>query len=149
MIHECWGHRKVALSNITNKDSTIRNYLISEDFEEDENILSDKTGKVKGESGLEIEYLITGMKHDNIFSEYLLCNDAINNTNLLDINLWIQPNFKEFQNIMKKNCDEFYDSNIDELLKKNRENKTYKNQNRYFEGTYIVDDVEIGPLFKV
>ena len=149
LIHECWGHRKVALSNITNKDSTIRNYLISEDFEEDENILSDKTGKVKGESGLEIEYLITGMKHDNIFSEYLLCNDAINNTNLLDINLWIQPNFKEFQNIMKKNCDEFYDSNIDELLKKNRENKTYKNQNRYFEGTYIVDDVEIGPLFKV
>ena len=82
---------------------------------------------MKGESGLEIEYLITGMKHDNIFSEYLLCNDAINNTNLLDINLWIQPNFKEFQNIMKKNCDEFYDSNIDELLKKNRENKTYKN----------------------
>ena len=58
----------------------------------------------------------------------------------------------KFQGISKyheKNCDEFYDSNIDELLKKNRENKTYKNQNRYFEGTYIVDDVEIGPLFKV
>ena len=148
LIHECWGHRKVALSNTIKKNSPIRNYLINKDFEEDENIIYDKTGKVKGESGFELEYLITGIKYNNILSEYLLKTNATNNSNLLDVSLWIQPNFTEFQNILKQNCEENYGCNIDELLKKNRENKSFRNLNRYVDGTYNEDGIEI-ELFKV
>ena len=148
LIHECWGHRKVALSNTIKKNSPIRNYLINKDFEEDENIIYDKTGKVKGESGFELEYLITGIKYNNILSEYLLKTNATNNSNLLDVSLWIQPNFTEFQNILKQNYEENYGCNIDELLKKNRENKSFRNLNRYVDGTYNEDGIEI-ELFKV
>ena len=148
LIHECWGHRKVALSNTIKKNSPIRNYLINKDFEEDENIIYDKTGKVKGESGFELEYLITGIKYNNILSEYLLKTNATNNSNLLDVSLWIQPNPTEFQNILKQNCEENYGCNIDELLKKNRENKSFRNLNRYVDGTYNEDGIEI-ELFKV
>ena len=148
LIHECWGHRKVALSNTIKKNSPIRNYLINKDFEEDENIIYDKTGKVKGESGFELEYLITGIKYNNILSEYLLKTNATNNSNLLDVSLWIQPNFTEFQNILKQNCEENYGCNIDELLKKNRENKNLRNLNRYIDGIYFEDGIEI-ELFKV
>ena len=148
LIHECWGHRKVALSNTIKKNSPIRNYLINKDFEEDENIIYDKTGKVKGESGFELEYLITGIKYNNILSEYLLKTNATNNSNLLDVSLWIQPNFTEFQNILKQNCEENYGCHIDELLKKNRENKSFRNLNRYVDGTYNEDGIEI-ELFKV
>ena len=148
-LHECWGHRKVALSSKINKDSPIRNCLISEDFEENEIVIkNDKTKKVKGESGLEIEYLITGVKYDNIYTKYLLNSHDINNKNLLNIQLWIQPTFDEFRNLMNKNLEKKYSEPIEKLLKKSRKIKDNSNS-RYAPKIYYEDDIEIGPLFKV
>ena len=149
LIHECWGYRKVFLSNPIIKKSHIRNYLINKDLEEDEYFIINKSiGKLKGESGYEIEYLITGMKYNNIFLNYLLDCNSNNNTKLLKVELWNQPNFKEFQNIMKSNYKEENKCDFDKLLRKNRDNKNYENQNRYDEGTIIEDGIEI-ELFKV
>ena len=148
LIHECWGHRKVALSNSKIKKSPIRNYLINEDFEEDEYFIINKsTGKLKGESGYEIEYLITGKKYDNIFSNYLLDCNANNNRNLLNVELWNQPNFEEFQKIMESNYKEENKCDFDGLLRKNRDNKNYEIPYKYDEGTIIEDGIEI-ELFK-
>lgn len=147
-LHECWGHRKVALSSKINKDSPIRNCLISEDFEENEIVIKDdKTKKVKGESGLEIEYLITGVKYDNLYTKYLLNSHDINNGNLLNVQLWIQPTFDEFRNLMNKNMEKYYGEPIEELLKKSR--KIKENNNRYAPKLYYEGGIEIGPLFKV
>ena len=48
------------LSNIIERDSPVRNILKSEDFNENSIVVTNKkTGAKKGESGLEIEYLIS------------------------------------------------------------------------------------------
>lgn len=148
-MHECWGHRKVDKSNKIIKDSPIRNCLISEDFEENEIVIKyGKTQKIKGESGLEIEYLITGLKYDNIYTKYLLNEHDENNENLLNVNLWIQSTFDEFRNLMKQNMEEYYHETIEKLLENSRNIQNNNNKNRYAPKYIFEDDIEIGPLFK-
>ena len=149
LIHECWGHSKVSLSNEIIKTSPTRRYLINNDFEEDEIIFrNDKTGEVRGESGFELEYLLTGIRNDSILSNFLLNVSSVDKSDLLNVNLWIQPSFEEFQNILKTKIEKAFKCNYDELLRKNRENKSDNNQNRYVEGTIIEDGIKI-ELFKV
>ena len=149
LIHECWIHKKVSLSNEIIKTSPTRRYLINNDFEEDEIIFrNDKTGEVRGESGFELEYLLTGIRNDSILSNFLLNVSSVDKSALLNDNLWIQPNFEEFQNILKTKIEKAFKCNYDELLRKNRENKSDNNQNRYVEGTIIEDGIKI-ELFKV
>ena len=149
LIHECWGHSKVSLSNEIIKTSPTRRYLINNDFEEDEIIFrNDKTGEVRGESGFELEYLLTGIRNDSILSNFLLNVSSVDKSDLLNVNLWIQPSFEEFQNILKTKIEKAFKCNYVELLRKNRENKSDNNQNRYVEGTIIEDGIKI-ELFKV
>ena len=49
---------------------------------------------------------------------------------------------------MESNYKEENKCDFDKLLRKNRDNKNYENQNRYDEGTIIEDGIEI-ELFKV
>lgn len=149
LLHECWGHKMVASSNIISRDSPIRNNLKSQNF--DENIIlmtNEKTGTIKSESGLEIEYLITGLKYPNIISRHLLNNEDENNEKLLDVKLWVQPDFLEFQELVVKNIKEFYNYDDETFLKKNREEEENIDNKRNTFEIYFEDDVEIGILFK-
>jgi len=150
LLHECWGHKKVLSSNNKKRDSPIRNYIKSQNFNEEQIYLIDeKTGEIKGESGLGIEFLITGVKYNNIFSKYLLSNKDENNDNLLNVKLWVQSDFKEFQQLLSKNIEELYEDDIDSLLNKNREDDDSINDRRLNSITYYEDDVEIGILYKI
>ena len=149
LMQECWMHRKVFLSNEIIKTSLTKSYLINNDFEEDEIIFrNDKTGEVRGESGFELEYLLTGIRNDSILSNFLLNVSSVDKSDFLNVNLWIQPSFEEFQNILKTKIEKAFKCNYDELLRKNIENKSDSNQNRYVEGTIIEDGIKI-ELFKV
>ena len=149
LIHECWGHKKVLWSNDTERESPIRNYLMSQNFDEEEiSISNEKTDEKKGESGFLIEYLITGKKYNNIFSRYLLSNEDKNNEKLLDVKLWVQPDFKEFQKLMTKNIQELNDDDIGTLLDKNRKEEENEDDRKTTFEVYYEDDVEIGILFK-
>ena len=145
LIHESWEFKKIDKSNKITKISPFRNYLRNEDFIEEEYFIFYKNG----ESGLELKYLITGLRYENIFSEYLLSSDDMNNVKLLDVKLWIQPDFKELQNIIRINCEKIYDSDIDELIKENKDLKDRNNTRRYGLETFEENGVIIGPFFKV
>ena len=150
LIHECWGHNKVYISNEMKRDTPIRNYLKNDDF--DENIVKIKkgdTGKIKGESGFELEYLITGSKNiNNILSQYLL-NCKENNQDLLKVKYWVKPNFNELQRKLikkiKKDNPKLIDLDKNKLRNEEKSNDTSK----YDEKIFFVDGVKIGPLFKV
>ena len=149
LMHECWGNKKVASSNKIERDSSVHNYLMSQNLDEEEiSILNKKTRKVKGESGLEIEYLIMDLKYNNIFSRYLLSNEDKNNENLLDVKLWVQPNFKKFKKLIIKNIQKFYGNDIETILNKNIEDEEDISDKRNTFEIYYEDDVEIGTLFK-
>ena len=153
LLHKCLGHKKVASNNlISNKISKyfpIRNNLKSENFEE--NIVfikSEEAGEIKGESGLEIEFLITGLKYPNIISRHLLNNEDENNQKLLDVKLWVQPDFLEFQKLVVENIKEFYKLDDKKFLKKNRKKEDNIDNKRNTFENFFEDDVEIGILFK-
>jgi len=124
---------------------------MSQNFGEEEiSISNEKTGEKekKIESGFLIEYLITGKKYNNIFSRYLLSNEDKNNEKLLDVKLWVQPDFKEFQKLMTKNIQELNDDDIGTLLDKNRKEEENEDDRKTTFEVYYEDDVEIGILFK-
>lgn len=149
LIHECWGHKKVLWSNDTERESPIRNYLMSQNFDEEEiSISNEKTDEKKGESGFLIEYIITGKKYNNIFSRYLLSNEDKNNEKLLDVKLWVQPDFEEFQLLMAKNIQELNDDDNETLFDKNRKEEENEDDRKTTFEVYYEDDVEIGILFK-
>ena len=149
LLHECWGHKKVASSNIIARDSPICNYLKSDNF--DENIIfvkNEDKGIIKGESGFKMEYLITGLKYSNIISRHILNNEDENNEKLLDINLWVQSDFLELQELVVKNIKEFYNYDTETFLRKNREEEDNPYNKRNTFEIYFEDDVEIGILYK-
>ena len=150
LIHECWGHMKVIKSNKIKRKSSIKNYLRNKNFNEELiEIIEKNTGKVKGESGLELENLITGSK-DKFFSEFLLSKYEIINKNLLNSDLWVKTSFKDFQNLMRANIKKSMDQNISKIiLSKNREKEDDNDLSKYCLQTYYEDDVEIGPLYIV
>ena len=143
VIYECWGHLKVINSN---KINYLRKGNSNEELME---IIEKNTGKVKCESGLELENLIIGSK-DKFFSEFLLNKYEIINKNLLNSDLWVKTNFKDFQNLMRENVKKTKDEYISEMvLSNNRENDGDKDLSKYCLKTYYEDDVEIGPLYIV
>ena len=149
LLHECWGHKKVASSNIIARDSPICNYLKSDNF--DENIIfvkNEDKGIIKGESGFKMEYLITGLKYSNIISRHILNNEDENNEKLLDVNLWVQSDFLELQELVVKNIKEFYNYDTETFLRKNREEEDNPYNKRNTFEIYFEDDVEIGILYK-
>ena len=149
LLHECWGHKKVASSNIIERDSPVRNILKSEDFNENSIVVTNKkTGAKKGESGLEIEYLITGLEYPNIISSYLLNNEDENNVKLLNVKLWVQPDFVKFQKLVLENIKHYHHYSDDSFQKKNREEEKNPDNKRNTFEIYFEDDVEIGILFK-
>lgn len=151
LLHESWGHRKVAKSNEIEKDSPIRNYLRNENFKEELNeIIKDEAGKKKkGESGLKIEFLITGDDKSRIFPEFLsnYWNDI--NKNLLNVRLWVKNDFSEFQKLMIENYEEIYKMDINKIKSKNREDEKDNDFSIYQEKVYYIDGVKIGPFYKV
>lgn len=151
LLHESWGHRKVAKSNDIEKDSPIRNYLRIENFNEELNeIIIDETGnKKKGESGLEIEFLLTGDNKSSIFREFL--SDCVNdkNINLLNIKFWVKKDFKEFQKVMIENYKQIYDNDINKIKRKNREDEMDNDFSIYQENVFYIDGVKKGPFCKV
>ena len=149
LLHECWGHKKVASSYIIARDSPIRNNLKIDDF--DENIIFVKNEDneiIKGESGFEMEYLITGIKYSNIISRHILNNEDENNEKLLNVKLWVQPNFLELQELVVKNIKEFYNYDTETFLRKNREEEDNPDNKKNNLEIYFEDDVEIGILYK-
>lgn len=149
LIHECWGHMKVVKSNKIKRESPIKNYLRSGNFNEElMEIIEKKTGKIKGESGLELENLIIGSK-DKFFSEFLLNKYENINKNLLNSDLWVKTSFKDFQNLMRKNVKKTKNKSCEINLSKNRENEADKDLSKYCLKTYYEDDVEIDPLYIV
>ena len=153
LLHECWGHKKVILSNEINKNTPIRYSLRNYNFDEETIlILNENTGQYKGESGFEIEYLITGSKStkNNIYSDYLLSHTN-NNQDLLNVDLWVQPTFKDLrQKILEQileahKDDKNFDLNKYRIEKENEDNNTDK----YNLKVYYEDDVKIGPFCKV
>ena len=146
-LHECWGHKKVYLSNKLRKDSPSRNYFRGENFEEQILEIQNKDSTIKGESGLQIEYLIAGKLNKAIVSKYLLTPSITHNLSLLNSKLWVQPDFEELQQIIKNNCKEIYDIDIS-AYSKNREEEENKIKDRYGLTSYFEDGVKIGPFFK-
>ena len=145
LIHECWLNAKTFSIN-KERNSLNKIHLASEHFKE--NIIKDQKEdnkrKNKDESGCEIESLILGKRaKNNIYVNYLLSDDNIENDNLLDVNLWIQPDFKNLKGLILKNIKKISDNDINRDFNKN------EGERRFFEGTYLIDGVEIGPLFKV
>ena len=97
LIHECWGHKKVFLS-CEGRNSPTRNFLRNENFQENIIEIPLKNNKIKGESGCEIEYLLTGQRnYSNVFSKYLL-SIVFSNEELLDVTLWVKPSFQRLRN---------------------------------------------------
>ena len=150
LLHECWGHRKVAISNKIVKDSPIRNYLRSENFDEELiKVIKENTGKIKGESGLELEYLLTGDNKSRIFPEFLLNYRYWQNENLLDVKLWVKSNFTDFQKLMIQNYREINKDHMNKIQNKNRESKKDNDLSVYNEKVYYIDGIKIGPFCKV
>ena len=152
LLHECWGHRKVFKSSKIIKDSPIRNYLRSENFNEELNIIINEAGgkkKIKGESGLTIEFLITGDNKSRTFTEFLLnyCNRK--NINLLNVKLWVKSNFNEFQELMINNYREIYKKDLNKITNKNREDEMDDDFSVFKEKVFYIDGIKIGPFFKV
>jgi hypothetical protein len=148
LIHEVWGHRKVSLSS-KGRNSPSRISLRNEDFVENklEILYGKKRKKTKGESGYEIEFLLTGKRYiKNIYSNYLLSDDE-NNENLLDKNLWIKPDFKDLRNLIIENIANCSPEEINKYISKNKEGND-EEQNICIMETYLIDDKEIGPFFK-
>ena len=151
LLHECWGHAKVSLSS-KGRNSPTHSYLRNEDFEENvyELQIGKKRKKVKGESGFEIEFLITGERDTkNMYANYLLSSNDIDNETLLDINLWTKSDFKKLRSLILKNIKEFSPSDIQRYFIKTREDETEGDRGLYMMETYFIDGVEIGPLFKI
>ena len=151
LMHECWGHAKVCLSN-KGRNSPIRNYLRSQNFEE--NLLEIPSGKnkakIKGESGFEIEFLITGKRDlSNIYESYLLSGDDINNDNLLNAGLWTKSNFQDLRGLILKNIKALSPNEANKYYSKNKEEENKKNSRLYFMETYFINGVEYGPFFKI
>ena len=146
-LHECWGHKKVYLSNKLRKDSPSRNYFRGENFEEQILEIQNKDSTIKGESGLQIEYLIAGKLNKAIVSKYLLTPSITHNLSLLNSKLWVQPDFGELQQIIKNNCKKIYDIDIS-AYSKNKEEEENKIKDRYGLTSYFEDGVKIGPFFK-
>ena len=122
---------------------------MSQNFDEEEiSISNEKTDEKKGESGFLIEYIITGKKYNNIFSRYLLSNEDKNNEKLLDVKLWVQPDFEEFQLLMAKNIQELNDDDNETLFDKNRKEEENEDDRKTTFEVYYEDNVEIGILFK-
>ena len=150
LIHECWGHMKVSLTNKSkkNRNSPIRNHLRSEDFKEIQiKKYDEKTKKYTGESGLGIERLILGPYNNKILSKYILNYEASNNENLLKIDLWIQPTFEEFQKKIKNNYEQFYKTSIDIESNKNKEEEDETDEG--MKNIYFEDDSSLLTLAKV
>ena len=146
-LHECWGHKKVYSSNKLRKDSPSRNYFRGDNFEEKILETYNKDSTIKGESGLQIEYLIAGKLNKAIVSKYLLTPRISHNLSILNSKLWVQPDFGELQQIIKNNCKSIYNIDIS-AYSKNREEEENKIKDRYGLKTYFEDDVKIGPFFK-
>ena len=151
LLHECWGHAKVSLSN-KGRPSPTHSYLRNEDFEE--NIIEVQYGKkkrkIKGESGFEIEFLITGEREKkNILANYLLSDTDADNENLLDINLWTKPDFNELRSLILKNIKAFSPNDIYRYFIKAKDEEKEGDSRLYIMETYFIDGVEIGPLFKI
>jgi len=148
LLHECWGHRKIYLSNKIKKETPIRYRLRSKNFDEDINmILTEKTDEIKGESGLGIEYLISGSKKNNNFIFEYILNHAEDTKDLLNVKLWVQSNFDELQIKIWEKLIKLSETDKNFNLSKYREEN--KNTSIYGLGVYYEDDVKIGPLFKV
>ena len=150
LLHECWGHKKVAQSNKIIKESPIRNYLRSENFDEEfVKVLDENTGKMKGESIVELEYLLTGSNKSRYFQEFLLDHKNSQNENLLKVNLWVKPDFTNFKLIMLNNHKEIFNDKIAETKSKNRNDENDDDLSRYNMKVYDIDGVKVGPFFKV
>ena len=142
--------KKVAQSNKIIKESPIRNYLRSENFDEElVKVLDENTGKMKGESIVELEYLLTGSNKSRYFQEFLLDHKNSQNENLLKVNLWVKPDFTNFKLIMLNNHKEIFNDKIAETKSKNRNDENDDDLSRYNMKVYDIDGVKVGPFFKV
>ena len=151
LIHECWGHAKVCLSN-KGRNSPIRNYLRSQNFEENSLTIpyGKNKSKIKGESGFEIEFLITGKRDlSNIYETYLLSGDDINNNNLLNTALWTNSNFQNLRSLILNNIKASSPNEANTYYNKNKEKENKENSRLYFMETYFINGVEYGPFFKI
>lgn len=130
LLYECWGHTKVSLSN-KGGDSPTHSFLRNED------------------SGLEIEFLITGERDKkNIYANYLLSDTDADNENLLDVNLWTKPDFKNLRSLILKNIKASTHKDVNRYFIKTKEEEK-EGDRLYIMETYLIDGVEIGPLFKI
>ena len=98
-----------------------------------------------------VEFLLTGEKvKKNNYANYLLFEADIENENLLDVNLWTKPDFKNLRSLIFKNIKEF--SKNERVIRCYIPNTGKENEGdsrRFVMETYIIDGVEIGPLFKI
>ena len=114
------------------KEFPIRNYLRSENFDEElVKVLDENTGKMKGESIVELEYLLTGSNKSRYFQEFLLDHKNSQNENLLKVNLWVKPDFTNFKLIMLNNHKEIFNDKIAETKSKNRKDENDDDLSRY------------------
>ena len=85
--------------------------------------------KIKGESGFEIEFLITGERDKkNIIANYLLSDTDADNENLLDVNLWTKPNFNNLRSLILKNIKAFPPNDINRYFIKTKEEEKEGNR---------------------
>ena len=146
-LHECWGHKKVYSSTKFRKDSPSRNYFRGENFEEQILETHSKDSTIKGESGLQLEYLIAGKLNKAIVSKYLLTPCNTHNSSILNSKLWVQPDFGKLQQIIRNNYQRIYNVDIS-AYSKNREEEENEIKDRYGLKCFFEDGVKIGPFFK-
>ena len=141
LINGYLGHSTFSLSN-----KRIQNF--------EKNLLQIHYGKnkakMKDELDFEIEFLISGERDlNNIYANYLLSGDDINNCNLLDADLWTNGNFENLRNLILKNIKALPPNNVIKNYKKIEGIENKESSRLYCMETYFINGVEYGPFFKI